>query len=280
MGNDELNRAVGLKVVSTKQADRRRTAQLPSPCEAFACTLTVIVPVYNEERTLAEQLRRVEDAFPDKEVIIVDDGSTDNSAQILADWENHRGFRVLRHLYNRGKGVAIRTALPHARGRFTIVQDADMENDPQDYDKLLRPLVVNYADVVYGSRYLRTGSKSPRWTVFRLGVVVLNVAVRLLYGVRLTDEATCYKVTSTAQLRRMNLECERFEFCPEFTAKACRLGLRIVEVPIRYTPRSIRNGKKLRLGDGWHALATLWKWRSWGSPPVANTATTDHVASH
>jgi Glycosyl transferase family 2 len=237
--------------------------ETPRNCDSFHCTLTVIVPVYNEEATLAEQLQRVDGSFPDKEVIVVDDGSTDGSAAILSSWKTRKGFLIVRHSVNTGKGAAIRSALPYARGRFTIIQDADMENDPQDYDRLIQPLLANQAEVVYGSRYLQATGGQAHWTLFRLGVSVLNFAVRLLYGVRLTDEATCYKVLPTSQLRRMKLECQRFEFCPEVTAKACRLGLRILEVPIKYTPRGTLGGKKLRLVDGWHALVTLWKWRSW-----------------
>ena len=169
----------------------------------------------------------------------------------------------LRHDRNRGKGAAIRTGLVYAEGRFTVIQDADLECDPRDYRALLQPLLREEADVVFGSRYLRWRGVRSNWRLTRIGVVLLNAFARLLFGVRLTDEATCFKVFSTTVLREMELECERFEFCPEVTAKACRLGLSILEVPIRYHPRTVAEGKKIRLTDGWKALLTLWRFRKW-----------------
>ncbi len=275
--------------------------------------LTILIPAYNEQATIGVLLRRVAEAPYDKQIIVVDDASTDATADILAGWD----CQVIRHPANRGKGAAIRTGLAHAVGEFTIVQDADLEYDPRDYPKLIEPLLLG-ADVVYGSRYLRrevgsavrtgtagtsddsagikqglvrtadptraigsvTGDKdpapSPRPSPLRgaremarpavanrLGVAVLNLAVQLLYGARLTDEATCYKAFPTATLRAMDLQCERFEFCPEATAKALRMGLKITEVPISYSARSTAEGKKIRWRDGLEALQTLWRWRNW-----------------
>ena len=226
--------------------------------------LSVIIPVYNEAATVARLVDRVLAVPCPKQLILVDDGSTDGSAAILKTWADHPDVILLRHSHNRGKGAAIRTGLAHARGRFTLVQDADLEFDPCDYPRLLGPLLQGQADIVYGSRYLRPlpGRRSCG-RLFRYGVALLNLAVRLLYGVRLTDEATCYKVFPTDVLRAMDLQCERFEFCPEVTAKACRIGSIIAEVPIRYTPRTAAEGKKIRWTDGWEALRTLWKWRHW-----------------
>lgn len=226
--------------------------------------LSVIVPVYNEAATVTRLLDRVLSVPYPKQLIVVDDGSTDGSAALLQKLADPPDVIVLHHPRNRGKGAAIRTALPHARGRFTLVQDADLEYDPRDYSCLLEPLLQERADIVYGSRYLRPSSGSRSCSrLFRYGVAGLNLAVRLLYGMRLTDEATCYKVVPTVVLRAMDLQCERFEFCPEVTAKACRMGLTIAEVPIRYTPRTAAEGKKIRWTDGWEALASLWKWRHW-----------------
>ncbi len=226
--------------------------------------LTVIVPVYNEVGTIDELLRRVVAAPYEKQVIVVDDGSTDGTAEVLERWEGHAQVELLQHSKNRGKGAAIRTGLEHAQGRFTIIQDGDLEYDPEDYPRLIEPLLAGEAQVVYGSRYLRrAGGPRQYWSPFRCGVAVLNVCVRLLYGARLTDEATCYKAFPTDMLRAMDLECERFEFCPEVTAKACRLGLTIHEVPISYDARSIQAGKKIRWTDGLQALAALWRWHNW-----------------
>jgi dolichol-phosphate mannosyltransferase len=226
--------------------------------------LTVLVPVYNEVGTIDELLCRVLAAPYEKQVIVVDDGSTDGTVELLEKWEGHAQVELLQHSKNRGKGTAIRTGLEHAEGRFTIIQDGDLEYDPQDFPRLIEPLLSGEAQVVYGSRYLRReGGPRRRWRLLRFGVSCLNVCVRLLYGARLTDEATCYKAFPTALLRAMELECERFEFCPEVTAKACRLGLTINEVPISYDARSVQAGKKIRFGDGLAALATLGKWRNW-----------------
>jgi glycosyltransferase involved in cell wall biosynthesis len=230
--------------------------------------LTVVVPVYNEAATVDELLRRVLAAPYSKQIIVVDDGSTDGTAEALAAWEARGQIVRLRHPKNRGKGAAVRTALEHACGRLTIIQDADLEYDPQDYPLVVAPLLSGQAEVVYGSRYLQaTSGKRSGGSFSRLGVVVLNLGVRLLYGLRLTDEATCYKVFPTEVLRRMDLKSERFEFCPEVTAKLCRMGLKVQEVPIHYSARSVRDGKKIRWIDGLHALSALWKWRTWRPAP-------------
>ena len=148
-----------------------------------------------------------------------------------------------------------------SRGRFTIVQDADLEYDPEDYARVIAPLERGEAQVVYGSRY---SPGAPRhWNVCRAGVGLLNLCVWWLYRQRLTDEAMCYKAFPTELLRQLDLQCERFEFCPEVTAKVCRLGLAIREVPIDYQPRSVGDGKKIRWRDGLQAMVCLWKWRRW-----------------
>jgi glycosyltransferase involved in cell wall biosynthesis len=228
--------------------------------------LTVIVPVYNEAATIAELLRRVLEVPIEKHVIVVDDASTDGTAEVLDDWQGHPEVDLIRHATTRGKGAAIRTALASARGKFTIIQDADLEYDPRDYQAVIDPLARGEADVVYGSRYPRRERIERANRLFRWGVGALNLAVCGLYGVRLSDEATCYKAFPTLLLRALDLECERFEFCPEVTAKVCRMGLTIKEVQISYHPRSTRDGKKLRFRDGIDALRALWKWRNWHPP--------------
>jgi glycosyltransferase involved in cell wall biosynthesis len=231
--------------------------------------LTVIVPVFNEKTTIDRLLAAVLDAPFSKQVVVVDDGSSDGSAELLEKWSERRAIEFLRHARNEGKGAAIRTALRYARGRFVVIQDADLEYDPQDYFRLIQPLLDGHAEVVYGSRRLGCRRAWRQWlNPYYHAVTLLNVCVRLLYGVRVTDEATCYKAFPTAALRSMDLTCQRFEFCPEVTAKACRMGLAIREVPIRYTSRRVRDGKKIGVSDAIEAVKTLWRWRTWQPVPA------------
>lgn len=229
--------------------------------------LSVIVPAFNEAGTLNELLRGVSAAAPPgKQVIVVDDGSSDGTQRVLESWKTMGRIQVVIHARNLGKGRAIRSALEHAQGRFTVIQDADREYDPADYERLLEPVLSGEVDVTYGSRYLSaSGRGAHRWRLHRNGVRVFNMAVWWLYGQSLTDEATCYKLFPTDVLCAMDLQCERFEFCAEVTAKACRMGLRIREVPIHYSPRGLRAGKKIRLRDGWATLYELWRWRKWSA---------------
>jgi dolichol-phosphate mannosyltransferase len=169
-------------------------------------------------------LRRVAAGpYHDKEVLVIDDGSSDATPRLLEAWADRPGFRVLRHAKNQGKGTAVRTGLAHARGEVTIIQDADLEYDPADYTRLVEPIRRGEAEVVYGSRYLAPTRRLP-WTKFRVGVMVFNGMVRVLYGQRTTDEATCYKAVRTSLFRALDLQAVRFELCPEMTAKLCRLG--------------------------------------------------------
>ena len=236
-----------------------------TPSTPLLPTLTVLIPVYNEERTIEALLRRVaEGPYPDKEVIVIDDGSTDATPRLLERWAGVPGFRVLRHAKNRGKGGAVRTGLAQATGEVTIIQDADLEYDPADYPRLVEPILHGQAEAVYGSRYLAPSRRLP-WTRFRLGVVFFNVLVRVLYGRRLTDEATCYKAARTVLWRSLDLRAERFELCPEMTAKLCLRGARLVEVPISYHPRGAVEGKKI----GWRdAVQTVWTLLKWRLPPA------------
>ncbi len=228
--------------------------------------LSVIVPVYNEVATIHRVLEHLA-AIPncDKQIIIVNDGSTDGTGDILEGWPKKTGIVVLHHPRNRGKGCAIRTGLQVARGDITIIQDADLEYDPADIPLVVEPILRGECDVVYGSRYLHCQRGIP-WSKFRLGVGGLNLLVRLLYRQRLTDEATCYKAFRTQLLRDLDLRARRFEFCPEVTAKVLRSGRRILDVPIRYTPRTAAEGKKIGWRDAWEAVWTLIQWRFWTMP--------------
>jgi glycosyltransferase involved in cell wall biosynthesis len=220
--------------------------------------LSVLVPVYNEQETIEEALRRVKAAPGEKEIIVVDDASTDGTRALLeADPE----ILLIRHPENRGKGACIRTGLAAATGDVIIIQDADLEYDPQDYPLLVEPIRRGEARVVYGSRFLR-GRPPMQWPNL-LCNRLLALAANLLYGARITDEATCYKAFEAALLKDLPLECRRFEFCPEVTAKVRRRGIKIHEVPIRYTARTFDAGKKIRPWDAVEAFRALLRYRFW-----------------
>lgn len=220
--------------------------------------VTILIPAYNEEDTIAHVLERVLALPISKEVVVVDDCSTDRTSQIAEQYAKR--ILLLRHERNRGKGAAIRTGLERATGEVTIIQDADLEYSPEEIPSLVEPILRGEQDVVYGTRF-RDGFPGGMALPNRVVNVLLRWAVRLLYGRRISDEATCYKAVRTSVLRQMNLVCERFEFCPEVTAKAIRMGKRIHEVPIRYEPRSKEAGKKIRWTDGVEAFWTLLRHR-------------------
>lgn len=217
------------------------------------------MPVYNEEQTIAEILSRVQRAaLPEnctKEIIVIDDGSTDCTATFLKAHTSAGNVRVLRSGQNRGKGAAIRMGLAVATGDVIVIQDADLEYDPNDYLALVTPVVQGKADVVYGSRFL--GSARGMTHRNRLGNRVLTRTANSLYGASLSDIATGYKVFRSGILRNLSLSEDRFEFCTEVTAKLLLAGHRIQEVPISYRARTVTEGKKIRAKDGfqsWWAL--------------------------
>lgn len=223
-------------------------------------TLSVIIPAFNERATIREAIARVQalesELGSPPEIVVVDDFCTDGTTEIL---EGMSGIVLVRHAVNQGKGMAIRTGLKHVTGSVVAIQDADLEYDPRDLLKLMAPIARGEARVVYGSRFLngRPPMQLPNYICNRL----LAWGANLLYGARLTDEATCYKVFDAALIRALPLECTRFEFCPEVTARVCKQGERIVELPISYSPRSYDSGKKIRWWDGVSALWTLLKYR-------------------
>jgi len=227
-----------------------------------AVRVSIIVPVYNEERTIEELVRRLKEVPLEKEIIIVDDGSTDRTKEILRNIKDEE-FRIITLPRNMGKGAAIRAALPFVRGDVVVIQDADLEYNPQELPMLLSPILEGKEEVVYGSRFLR-GRPRMRTLNF-IANKILAWTATLLLGRRITDEATCYKAFKTSLLRSLDLKCKGFEFCPEVTAKIGRKGIRIREIPISYTPRTKKEGKKVRWKDGFIALYTLFKYRffSW-----------------
>jgi glycosyltransferase involved in cell wall biosynthesis len=217
----------------------------------------VIVPVYNEVLHLGELLQAVLASPVKKEVIIVDDGSTDGTREKLLALPHREDVTIVFHEKNCGKGASIRTALTYARGEYVLIQDSDLEYDPRDYSALLRPLQLREANVVYGVR----PDRPDRGLRFFLGAKLLTHLTNFLYAAGIHDEATCYKVFRRSSLAQLRLECRRFEFCPEVTSKLCRMGERIEEVAISYNPRSAEQGKKIRHSDGWLAIWTLVRYR-------------------
>jgi len=216
------------------------------------------MPVYNEIKTIREILKRVSAVKIDKEIIIVDDFSTDGTRKFLKKIKD-KNIKIVFHKRNHGKGYAIRTGLRYAKGDLTIIQDADLEYDPEDYLKLIKPIKKG-ASVVYGSRRLNKKNKQ-LITRFYIATDVLNLITNLLYNAKITDEPTCYKLFKTKLLRSLNLKCKRFEFCPEVTAKVRKRGYKIHEVPIYYKPRTVKEGKKIGWRDGFEAVWTLIKYR-------------------
>jgi len=243
-------------VASLKVSPRNAAAVLPDNARWAGC-VSVVVPVYNEVAHIDELLQAIHASPVKKEIVIVDDGSTDGTREKLQAMALADNVTVVFHGKNCGKGAAIRTALQYARGEYVLIQDSDLEYDPQDYPALLRPLERHGANVVYGVR----PDRPERGLRFFLGAKLLTHLTNLLYGAGIHDEATCYKVFRRSLIQRIDLQCRRFEFCPEVTAKLCRMGERIVEAPISYAPRSAGEGKKIRHADGWLAIWTLLRYR-------------------
>lgn len=223
--------------------------------------VSILIPAFNEEKTISEIIGKVFEidvgAGDEKEVVVVDDASVDNTAhEVERALEGQRG-RLIKHDQNMGKGAAVRTALNDARGDVVIVQDADLEYDPSDIVKCVRPIIEGSVDVVYGSRRLnRENTEHSSWFFFAGGVLVTQV-FNLLYGQRLTDEPTCYKAFRRKVLTELGFVSDGFEWEPEVTAKLARAGVEIAEVPISYNPRVRSEGKKITWLDGVKAISVL-----------------------
>jgi glycosyltransferase involved in cell wall biosynthesis len=222
--------------------------------------LSVIIPVYNEVKSIQVILKRVQDTNLVHEIVVVDDGSKDGTRDVLATLDGKNGVRVILHEHNKGKGAAVRTGMAAALGDIFLIQDADLEYDPRDYPLLLQPIEEGLADVVYGSRFL---GRAHRVTMFWHLVAnkMLTFMTNILYNTILTDMETGYKVFRREILNGMILRANSFDFEPEFTAKILKRHFRIFEVPITFNPRDYTEGKKIKLKDAFEAVWTLFKYR-------------------
>jgi len=225
-------------------------------------TLTVVMPAFNERATIHSALRRVlEGPVQSIEIVVVDDGSTDGTRELLT-----RGpaldprVRVILHDVNRGKGAALRTGFGEARGRFVVVQDADLEYDPSDYEVLLEPLLAGQADVVYGSRFVGGGAHRVLYYWHSVGNKMLTTVSNMVTDLNLTDMETCYKAFRREVLDEIDLREDRFGIEPEMTAKVAQLGVRVYEVPISYHGRTYAEGKKIGLKDAFRAFYCIMRY--------------------
>ena len=217
--------------------------------------LSVVMPVYNESKTIREIVRRVLDVPIEKEILIVDDGSTDGTREILRELDGKDGVRVFLQPVNQGKGAAVSVGFRYAEGDVVVVQDADLEYDPNEYPKLLAPIADGHADVVYGSRFLGGGARRVLYFWHTVGNRFLTLASNMFTNLNLTDMETCYKMFRREVVQSMRIESRRFGIEPEITAKVARRGYRIFEVPISYYGRTYEEGKKI----GWRdAVSAIW----------------------
>jgi glycosyltransferase involved in cell wall biosynthesis len=222
--------------------------------------LSVIIPVYNERKTVVEILRRVRETGLASEIIVVDDGSQDGTRDLLPGLDGQDGVRVIFHEKNQGKGAAVRTGIAAATGEVMLIQDADLEYNPHEYPALLAPIEDGLADVVYGSRFLG----APHRAILFWNMVankMLTLMANVLYNTILTDMETGYKVFRSEVVKGMRLRARRFDFEPEFTAKILKRRARVFEVPIAFNPRDYSEGKKIGLRDAFEAVWALIRYR-------------------
>ncbi|MEI8128272.1 MAG: glycosyltransferase family 2 protein [bacterium] len=224
--------------------------------------ITVLIPIFDEVNTLKLILQKVEDASfcgLEKEIILIDDFSTDGTREILNELE--KKYKVFYHDKNMGKGAALRTGFEHVTGDIVVIQDADLEYDPVDYEPLIKLILEDKADVAYGSRL--TGGKPSRSFMFThlLGNKLLTLITNILYNTTLTDMETCYKAFKTEFIKGIEIKSNRFDFEPEITAKVLKRGARLYELPISYYGREYGEGKKITWKDGFHAISALIKFR-------------------
>lgn len=222
--------------------------------------VSVLIPVFNEEKTIEEIIRRVRAVNIADEICVIDDGSTDATPHVLEKLQQQGLVCFFRHDRNLGKGAAIRTGIQKVRGETVIIQDADLEYDPRDYKTLLQPISEGLADVVYGSRFLG-GARRPVMFWHMVANKFLTLLTNILYDTILTDMETGYKVFRREVVQKLKLRANRFDFEPEFTAKVLKRKVRLFEVPITFNPRDYADGKKIGLKDAFQAVWTLIKYR-------------------
>ncbi len=224
--------------------------------------ISVIIPVYNEVKTIKEIVKRVQSVDLAKEIIIVDDASTDGTREALNELKEGEGITVLFHESNQGKGAALRTACKEVKGDIVIIQDADLEYDPQEYSKLIRPIIEGKADAVYGSRFLGGPHRVLLFWHY-VGNKLLTLFSNMFTNLNLTDMETCYKVFKTSLLKELSIESNRFGVEPEITTKLAKLKCRIYEVDISYSGRDYGEGKKINWKDGVAAFYWIVKYNLW-----------------
>jgi glycosyltransferase involved in cell wall biosynthesis len=264
-----------MTVLDVPQRCGKRPFANPQVVQSVPGELGVVMPAYNEEATVGEIMARALARPEVGQLVVVDDGSKDHTWSIAREVAGRDArVRVLKHDRNRGKGAAIRTGIGSLITRYLIIQDADLEYDPDDYPLLLAPLVLGEAAVVYGSRFME-GARACGRPLHRIGNRWLTGVARRMTGLDLSDEATCYKAMRVSLALSLDLREDGFGFCPELTAKIARRGLRLVEVPIRYRARSVAEGKKIRLMHGWEALWCLVRYSFWCGHPAGGSRGAD-----
>lgn len=222
--------------------------------------LSVLIPVYNEKNTISEVVQKVLATGLVHEIVIVDDGSTDGTRDVLASMNGQEKIKIILHQKNAGKGAALRTAIQNASGDVMLIQDADLEYNPNEYANLLKPIEENMADVVYGSRFLG----APHRAILFWNMVankLLTMMTNILYNTILSDMETGYKVFRREVVADMKLRANRFDFEPEFTAKILKKGVRVFDTPITFNPREYSEGKKIGIWDAFEAVWALLKYR-------------------
>lgn len=223
-------------------------------------TLTIVIPCYNERENIITIVEKIlETPILNKEIIVVDDMSTDGTREILEEKVKPLVSKIVYHQQNGGKGAALKTGFAHATGDMVIIQDADLEYDPMEYEQVIAPIVKGEADVVYGSRFL--ASKAKGYVTNRMANKFLTRLSNLFTRLKLTDMETCYKAFKREIIQSVDIEEKRFGFEPEITAKISRMDIRIKEVPISYYPRTMEEGKKIGFKDGLRAIYCIWKYR-------------------